>query len=240
MVVSGHPTPLPGSAATWSAVQELERHWSVGHSRCDSLCVILCRAAWQTSTADPSLPVGAALCFSVWRLFDKRKKRAGDSDMGRSPIWGAVGVTLFGLILGSLVRPRSRGFDPGFNRSWWGALLAPSLFSVVLSSLARLPASGELYRVLGFIQGCSAPIQCGQFIGCEDCDGSLPELPLAPSPFGPLPACAATFDRMNKSAFAWDDASWRGLRQRRKYNESIRLRRYQRFIACTSVSKELR
>ncbi|BDA48385.1 probable protein CHAPERONE-LIKE PROTEIN OF POR1, chloroplastic [Coccomyxa sp. Obi] len=61
-------------------------------------------AAWQTSTADPSLPVGAALCFSVWRLFDKRKKRAPESgDLGRSPIWGAVGVTLFGLFLGSLV-----------------------------------------------------------------------------------------------------------------------------------------
>ncbi len=63
------------------------------------------RAAWQTSTADPSLPVGAALCFSVWRLFDKRKKRSPDGgDLGRSPIWGAVGVTLFGLFLGSLVR----------------------------------------------------------------------------------------------------------------------------------------
>lgn len=63
------------------------------------------RAAWQTSTADPSLPVGAALCFSVWRLFDKRKKRAPEGgDLGRSPIWGAVGVTLFGLFLGSLVR----------------------------------------------------------------------------------------------------------------------------------------
>jgi hypothetical protein len=63
------------------------------------------RAAWQTSTADPSLPVGAALCFSVWRLFDKRKKRAPEGgDLGRSLIWGAVGVTLFGLFLGSLVR----------------------------------------------------------------------------------------------------------------------------------------
>ncbi len=62
------------------------------------------RAAWQSSTADPSLPVGAAICFSVWRLFDKRKKRDPEGfDSGRSPIWAALGVTLFGLIAGSLV-----------------------------------------------------------------------------------------------------------------------------------------
>ena len=63
------------------------------------------RAAWQTQSADPSLPVGAAIAFSVWRLFDKRKKRAPEgTDLGRSPIWGALGVTLLGLVLGFLVR----------------------------------------------------------------------------------------------------------------------------------------
>ena len=63
------------------------------------------RAAWQTQTADPSLPVGAAIAFSVWRLFDKRKKRAPEgTDLGRSPIWGALGVTLLGLVAGFLVR----------------------------------------------------------------------------------------------------------------------------------------
>ena len=56
------------------------------------------RAAWQTQSADPSLPVGAAIAFSVWRLFDKRKKRAPEgTDLGRSPIWGALGITLLGL-----------------------------------------------------------------------------------------------------------------------------------------------
>ena len=64
-----------------------------------------CRAAWQTSSADPSLPVGAAICFSIYKLFDKRKKRAPEGDTsGRSHIWGAVAVTVFGLVLGSLVR----------------------------------------------------------------------------------------------------------------------------------------
>ncbi|CAK0785544.1 hypothetical protein CVIRNUC_008754 [Coccomyxa viridis] len=61
-------------------------------------------AAWQTSSADPSLPVGAAICFSIYKLFDKRKKRAPEGDVsGRSHIWGAVAVTVFGLMLGSLV-----------------------------------------------------------------------------------------------------------------------------------------
>lgn len=62
------------------------------------------RAAWQAQTADPSLPVGAAIAFSIYKLFDKRKKRAPEGDTsGRSHIWGAVGVTIFGLVLGSLV-----------------------------------------------------------------------------------------------------------------------------------------
>jgi len=63
-----------------------------------------CRAAWQTSSADPSLPVGAAITFSIYKLFDKRKKRAPEGDAsGRSHIWGAVLVTVFGLVLASLV-----------------------------------------------------------------------------------------------------------------------------------------
>ena len=62
------------------------------------------RAAWQAQTADPSLPVGAAIAFSIYKLFDKRKKRAPEGDTsGRSHIWGAVGVTIFGVVLGSLV-----------------------------------------------------------------------------------------------------------------------------------------
>ena len=46
--------------------------------------------------------MGAAICFSIYKLFDKRKKRAPDVS-GRSHIWGAVAVTVFGLMLGSLV-----------------------------------------------------------------------------------------------------------------------------------------
>lgn len=62
------------------------------------------RAAWQAQTADPSLPVGAAIAFSIYKLFDKRKKRAPEGNTsGRSHIWGAVGVTIFGVVLGSLV-----------------------------------------------------------------------------------------------------------------------------------------
>ena len=48
--------------------------------------------------------MGAAICFSIYKLFDKRKKRAPEGDVsGRSHIWGAVAITVFGLMLGSLV-----------------------------------------------------------------------------------------------------------------------------------------
>ena len=58
--------------------------------------------------------MGAAICFSIYKLFDKRKKRTPEGDVsGRSHIWGAVAVTVFGLMLGSLVSlhpsiPRTR------------------------------------------------------------------------------------------------------------------------------------
>ena len=48
--------------------------------------------------------MGAAICFSIYKLFDKRKTRDPEGDTsGRSHIWGAVAVTVFGLVLGSLV-----------------------------------------------------------------------------------------------------------------------------------------
>ena len=32
-------------------------------------------AAWQATSSDPTLPLGAAICFSCWKLYDKRTKR---------------------------------------------------------------------------------------------------------------------------------------------------------------------
>ena len=58
------------------------------------------------------MPIGAALCYAVWRLFEKRKARNPDGPYwGNSPIWGALGTTLLALFAGFLVRlgmPRLR------------------------------------------------------------------------------------------------------------------------------------
>lgn len=61
-------------------------------------------AAWQAASSDPTLPIGAALCFCAWKLYDKRNKRNPDGPyLGGSPIWGALGSTIVSLLLGALV-----------------------------------------------------------------------------------------------------------------------------------------
>jgi hypothetical protein len=32
-------------------------------------------AAWTAEASDPTLPLGAALAFAAWKLYDKRNKR---------------------------------------------------------------------------------------------------------------------------------------------------------------------
>lgn len=32
-------------------------------------------AAWTAAASDPTLPLGAALAFAAWKLYDKRNKR---------------------------------------------------------------------------------------------------------------------------------------------------------------------
>jgi ATP-dependent HslUV protease ATP-binding subunit HslU len=61
-------------------------------------------AAWQAASSDPTLPIGAALCFCAWKLYDKRNKRNPDGPyLGGSPIWGALGSTIFSLLMGAVV-----------------------------------------------------------------------------------------------------------------------------------------
>lgn len=61
-------------------------------------------AAWQAASSDPTLPIGAAICFCAWKLYDKRSKRDPDGPhIGGSPIWGALGSTLLALIVGGVV-----------------------------------------------------------------------------------------------------------------------------------------
>lgn len=63
-----------------------------------------CRSAWQSASSDPTLPLGAAICFCTYRLFDKRRKRNPEGPYwGNSPVWGALGGTIAGLLLGGLV-----------------------------------------------------------------------------------------------------------------------------------------
>lgn len=61
-------------------------------------------ASWQAGSSDPTLPLGAALCFCAWKLYDKRNKRNPDGPYwGNSPIWGALLSTVLSLIAGGLL-----------------------------------------------------------------------------------------------------------------------------------------
>lgn len=61
-------------------------------------------AAWQAASSDPTLPLGAAICFCAWKLYDKRSKRDPEGPhLGGSPVWGALGSTLLGLVGGALL-----------------------------------------------------------------------------------------------------------------------------------------
>lgn len=74
------------------------------------------RAGWQSAAADPTLPLGAAVAFSVWRFFDKRRKRNPDGPFwGGSPVWGALASTLLGLFFGFLVRAAGHRWAYGFG-----------------------------------------------------------------------------------------------------------------------------
>lgn len=61
-------------------------------------------AAWQAASSDPTLPLGAAVCFCAWKLYDKRNKRNPDGPYwGGSPIWGALLTTILALVVGGFV-----------------------------------------------------------------------------------------------------------------------------------------
>lgn len=61
-------------------------------------------AAWTAAASDPTLPLGAALAFAAWKLYDKRNKRNPDGPFwGGNPMWGALGATVLSLIIGSIL-----------------------------------------------------------------------------------------------------------------------------------------
>jgi hypothetical protein len=60
----------------------------------------------MSAAHDPTFPIGAAIAFCTWRLLDKRKRRNPDGPfLGNSPVWGALGSSLLGLIIGGVVSP---------------------------------------------------------------------------------------------------------------------------------------
>ncbi len=65
-----------------------------------------CRSAYQSTAADPTLPMGSAICFCAYRLFTKRRNRNPEGPFfGNSPIWGAVFTTMLGLVIAGFVSP---------------------------------------------------------------------------------------------------------------------------------------
>lgn len=60
-------------------------------------------AGWTAAASDPTLPLGAALAFAAWKLYDKRNKRNPDGPYwGGNPMWGALGAIVLALVLGSI------------------------------------------------------------------------------------------------------------------------------------------
>ena len=58
----------------------------------------------QAASSDPTLPLGAAICYCGYKLYDKRARRMGSADPDRTPIWGALGSTILALVVGGVVR----------------------------------------------------------------------------------------------------------------------------------------
>jgi ATP-dependent HslUV protease ATP-binding subunit HslU len=70
-------------------------------------------AAWQASSSDPTLPLGAAICFCAWKLHDKRSKRDPDGPhWGGNPVWGALVSTILGLMMGGLLAYAAAMYAP--------------------------------------------------------------------------------------------------------------------------------
>jgi hypothetical protein len=95
------------------------------------------RSAWMSAAYDPTLPLGAAITFCVYRLFAKRKTRAPDGPYwGNSPVWGALGTTLLGLLAGGVVRlPAASSANIWCRSHWLRAVLGRACGMSASSSL---------------------------------------------------------------------------------------------------------
>lgn len=60
-------------------------------------------AAWQSASSDPTLPLGAAICYCGYKLYEKRQRRMGTADPEKTPLWGALGSTVLALLLGGVL-----------------------------------------------------------------------------------------------------------------------------------------
>lgn len=93
-------------------------------------------SAWQSASSDPTLPLGAAICFCTYRLFDKRRKRNPEGPYwGNSPVWGALGATVLGLVVGGLVAWLTVRYAP-FPAGWRPEAVGLFVLNAMLGALA--------------------------------------------------------------------------------------------------------
>lgn len=87
-------SPLPAYLPTWQPPNHQTHH----------LLPPACLPARpQVASSDPTLPLGAAICYCAYKLYEKRQRRMGTTDTDRTPIWGALGSTLLALVLGGVL-----------------------------------------------------------------------------------------------------------------------------------------
>lgn len=100
-----HNSPQPSQRVSWT--QRWMRLWEP-HVPLSTIVnegvvylALAVWAGWQSSIAEPTLPLGGALAYAVWKVYDKRTKRNPEGPFwGGSALWGALLTCVAGVALG--------------------------------------------------------------------------------------------------------------------------------------------